>query len=253
MAKPFESLIPSIEHRESAWLRMRERVSRTQQGPLHPTITLSRQYGCEAYPLALRLKDLLEASTGQHWTVFDKALVEKVASDEKLSRELLSRLGDESHAVDVLRTHFGYLTHNDAYTTLVKHLVQIAMVGCAIIVGRGGAVVCQDLKNCFHFRLVGSLDFRIATIARRLEISLAEAEELVRTQSKLREKFISGCLHADITSAHWYDAIFNNERQNVDTIAQACLHLMSNGWPDHAYFRGAGTREGREHSLGALG
>lgn len=237
MAKTFESLIPSIEQRESAWLQTRERLAHTHQASFHPAVTISRQYGCEGYPLAQRLKMLLEEASGQPWNVFDKALVDRVASDENLSRQLLSRLGNESHAQDVLRTHFGHLTHNDAYAKLVKHLVQIATAGCAIIVGRGGAVACQDLKNCFHFRLVGSFDFRASTIARRLELPLAEAEALVRSQSKLRERFISECLHADITSYSWYDAVFNNERQSVDTIAQACLRIVLCGWPDKGYFK----------------
>jgi hypothetical protein len=237
MAKTFESLIPSIEQRESGWMHIRERLAHPHRMPSHPTVTISRQYGCEGYALAQRLKALLEAASGQPWHLFDKALVDKVASDENLSRELLSHLGDESHAQDVLKTHFGHLTHDDAYAKLVKHLVPIATAGCAIIVGRGGAVACQDLKNCFHFRLVGSLDFRVATIARRLELPLAEAEKQVRIQSKLREKFISDCLHADITSTRWYDAVFNNERQSVETIAQACLRIVICGWPDQAFFR----------------
>ena len=237
MTKTFESLITSIEERESGWMRIRERLASAHQMPAHPSVTISRQYGCEGYSLSLRLKVLLEEASGQPWTLFDKALVDKVASDESLSRQLLGHLGDESHAQDVLRTHFGHLTHDDAYARLVKHLVQIAMAGCAIIVGRGGAVACQDLKNCFHFRLEGSFNFRVATIARRLELPLAEAEKLVRTQSKLREKFISECLHTDITSSRWYDAVFNNERQSVETIAQACARIVVCGWPDKAFFK----------------
>jgi len=237
MTKTFESLIPSIEARESGWMRIRERLAHPHQVPSHPSVTISRQYGCEGYPLAQRLKVLLEEASGQPWNLFDKALVDKVASDEPLSRQFLGHLGDESHAQDVLRAHFGHLTHDDAYAKLVKHLVQIAMAGCAIIVGRGGAVACQDLKNCFHFRLEGSFDFRAATLARRLEVPLADAEKLVRAQSKLREKFIGECLHADITSPHWYDAVFNNERQNVETIAQACLRIVISGWPDRDYFK----------------
>lgn len=237
MGKTYDSLIPSIEQRESAWLQVRERLARTQKGLLRPTITISREYGCEAFPLAERLKELLESSTGESWTVFDKALVEKVASDEQLSLEFLRHLGDESRAVDVLRTHFGYLTHHDAYAKVVKHLVQIASVGSAIIVGRGGAVVCQDLKNCRHFRLEGSFAFRTATIALRLKVPLAEAEELVRAQSKLREKFISECLQADITSPRWYDAVFSNERLNVETMAQACFQVIKGSWSEPDYFK----------------
>lgn len=248
MPKSFDSLIPSIEERESGWMRLRERSEQARRTQPHPSVTISRQYGCEGYAVAQRLKVLLEEASGQPWNLFDKALVDQVASDENLSRRLLGHLGDESHAQDVLRTHFGHLTHDDAYAKVVKHLVQIAMAGCAIIVGRGGAVACQDLKNCFHFRLEAGFAFRAATLARRLELPLEEAEDLVRKQSKLREKFISECLHADVTSSRWYDAVFNNERQSVETIAQACGRVVIEAWPDRGYFKhdpmrmGAGVR-----------
>jgi hypothetical protein len=237
MTKNFDSLIPGIEQREAGWMRIRERFAHTHQTQRHPSVTISRQYGCEGYALAQRLKVFLEEASGQPWNLFDKALVDQVASDENLSRQLLGHLGDESHAQDVLRTHFGHLTHDDAYAKVVKHLVQIAEVGCAIIVGRGGAVACQDLKNCFHFRLEAGFEFRVATLARRLELPLPDAEKLVRTQSKLREKFISECLHADVTSLRWYDAVFNNERQNVEAIAQACARIVICAWPDRDYFK----------------
>lgn len=226
MAKSVASLVPSIEQREGAWTRVQERLAHIHKAAPHPSITISREFGCEGFPLAQHLKELLETSSGQPWTLYDQALVEKVAADENLSRDLLAHLGDESHAQDVLRTQFGFSTHNDAYAKLASHIRPIAAAGSAIIVGRGGALVCQDLANCFHFRLVGSFEFRVGTIARRLEIPLKEAEDLVRSQSKLREKFISDCLGADITSPRWYDAVFNNERQSVDTIAQACLRMV---------------------------
>lgn len=244
MPKSFDSLIPSIEERESGWMRLRERSEQARRFQFRPSVTISRQYGCEGYAVAKRLKELLEEASGQPWNLFDKALVDQVASDENLSRRLLGHLGDESHAQDVLRTHFGHLTHDDAYAKVVQHLVQIAMAGCAIIVGRGGAVACQDLKNCFHFRLEAGFAFRSATLARRLELPLEEAEDLVRRQSKLREKFISECLHADATSSRWYDAVFNNERQSVETIAQACGRVVIEGWPDRGYFRHDPLRAG---------
>ena len=231
MDKALAALIPSVEQRERGWIRMQERLAHPHRAPVPPSITISREFGCEGYPLAQRLETLLKEATGQPWTVFDKALVDRVAADEHLSRQLLDHLGDESHAQDVLRTHFGFLTHEDAYARLVKHLVRIASAGGAILVGRGGAVVCQDLKNCFHIRLVGSFEFRSAAMARRLDLPLAEAEELVQTQSRLRERFISECLQVDITSSHWYDAIFNNERQSVDTIAKACVPLVLSADP----------------------
>lgn len=230
MEKTLAALVPSIEQRECAWSELQERLARTRGLPPLPSITISREFGCEGFPLAQRLKELLDQASGPRWTVFDKVLVDQVAFDERLSRDLLTHLGNESHAQDVLRTHFGFLTHDEAYAKVVKHLVPIAMAGGAILVGRGGAVVCQDLDNCFHFRLVGSFEFRAAALARRRNLSLDEAETRVRQQSRLREAFISKCLHADVTEARWYDAVFNNERLSVNHIAEACLRLVEAGW-----------------------
>ncbi len=237
MTKTFDTLIPSIEQRESGWIQIRERLARDAREVSHPTITISREFVCEGHALAQRLKGLLDEASTEPWHIFDKALVEQVGADEKLSRHILSRLGDESHAGDVLKTQFGFLTHDEVYASVVKHLIGIARTGCAIIVGRGGAVACQGLTNCFHFRLVGSFAFRVAMVARRRGLPQAEAEELVRNQSRLREKFISDHLRADITLPRWYDAVFNNERQDVDAIAQACLLLVRARWPEKSLFR----------------
>ena len=76
-------------------------------------------------------------------------------------------------------------------------------------------------------------------VARRRGLPQAEAEELVRNQSRLREKFISDHLHQDITQPRWYDAVFNNERQDVEAIAQACLLLVVARWPEKRFFRSA--------------
>ncbi len=236
MNKPFDALIPSIEQRESAWIRLKERQALRPETSKRPTITISREFGCEAFPMAERLKALLEEATGESWNIYDKTLVEKVASDEKLSLDLLSHLGDESHAQDVLRTHFGYLTHDEAYAKVVKHLVQVARLGNAIIVGRGGAVVCQDLPHCLHLRLEAGFGFRATTLARRLGVALRDAEDLVRTQSKLREKFISDCLHTDITRPLWYHAVLNNERLDADSLARIALELLKATWSEPSLF-----------------
>lgn len=237
MTKPFDHLIPSIEQREAAWIQLKERQALRPTTTPRPTITISREYGCEAFPMAERLKARLEAATGEPWNIYDKALVEKVAADEALSLDLLKHLGDESHAQDVLRTHFGYLTHDEAYTKVVKHLVQVARIGNAIIVGRGGAVVCQDMPHCLHLRLEASFAFRAATLARRLGIPERDAEDMVRTQSKLREKFISDCLQTDITASRWYHAILNNERLNPDALAHVAFELLKSIWSEPELFK----------------
>ena len=92
MTKPFSSLTPSVEHRLSAWEQIQYRLTH-QDGPrIRPTITLSRQFGCEGFALAERVKALFEEASGEAWNIYDNALVEQVARDEAISLRLLRNL-----------------------------------------------------------------------------------------------------------------------------------------------------------------
>jgi len=224
MSKPYAQLVPSVERRLSAWISISEaRASGAQTGP-RPTITLSRRFGCEAFPLCERLKELLDTMTGESWNIYDKALIEKVSQDENLALAVLQDLGGPSRAID--RIGFlvpGYQTQSEVFRHIPKYLVKIAETGNAIIVGRGGAVVTHDMPHCYHFRLEASLDYRVASVARRMEISPAEAKKVVREGERTREQFIDECLHATVADPSWYDAVFNNARHTTAEIARSIV------------------------------
>jgi cytidylate kinase len=239
MSKPFTTLNPSIEHRLAAWEQIQFRLAHTPEPKLRPTLTLSRQFGCEGFHLAERLKVLFEEVSGEAWNIYDKSLVEKVAHDEAISPRLLKNLGDMTHQLEALGLHPStHMTHDAAFEKVAKTIVQLGTVGNAVLVGRGSAILCRELKNCFHFRLVAGFEWRVASIMRRLDYDRAEAEELVKTQSRLREKFISQCLGEDITELRHYHAVFNNERQSADEIAAAILAYVKAGWREKGYFKG---------------
>jgi cytidylate kinase len=238
MAKPFSSLTPSIEHRMAAWEQIQYRLARPAEPRIRPTITLSRQFGCEGFPLAESLKARFEEASGEPWNIYDKSLVEKVAHDEAISVRLLKNLGDISHALEALGLHPStHVTHDEAFEKVAKAIVQIAAVGNAIVIGRGSAILCKDLKNCFHFRLEAGLDWRVASIMKRLETAKEEAEAMVKTNTKLREKFINQCLGENIAEMKHYNAMFNNERYSVQEMAAAIFAYVKSGWTDKGYFK----------------
>ena len=238
MAKPLSSLPPSVEHRLSAWAEIQYRLDNPPERRIRPTITISRRFGCEGFPLAERLKRLTEEASQEPWNIYDRSLIEKVAHEEGISMRILKHLGDTSRALEALgvpaTTH---VIHDKAFEKIAKYIVQISQVGNAIVVGRGGAILCGGMKNCFHFRLDASLGFRVNSITKRLEISQKEAEHLVETGSKQREKFISYSLGADITELGHYDALFNNEHHTVEEMAVAILAYVRSAFPDKSYFK----------------
>jgi hypothetical protein len=156
-----------------------------------PTVTISRRFGCEGFPLAEQIKSVFEARTGEVWTIYDKALLDLVSEHEQLAPKLFADLGGPSRSVDALGFLVaGYVPHSQLFKRIPKHIVRIAEAGHAIIVGRGGAIVTQKLSNCYHFRLEGSLEFRVASVARRLALPEAEARKLVRENERARDAFI---------------------------------------------------------------
>ena len=67
-----QQLIPSVEKRISAWKDIKEKkVDLTESSPAN--ITISREFGCEGYPLAESLRDLLEKQSGSKWMIYDDA------------------------------------------------------------------------------------------------------------------------------------------------------------------------------------
>jgi hypothetical protein len=237
MPRSYGQLVPSVERRLSTYLSVSESRRRSDLQEARPTITVSRRFGCEAFPLSERLKALLEAATGETWTIFDKALLERVSHDEHLSMAALEDLGGRARAMDSFGFLFaGHVPQDALFRRIVKHLVAVAEAGNAIIVGRGGAILTQKLPNCYHFRLDAEVGFRVASISRRLELAEKEAERLVRESDRTREKFIEDCLGVSVSDLGFYDAVFNNARQDISAIAHAILSYVAERWPDKKYF-----------------
>lgn len=240
MAKPLSSLAPDIERRFAGWVKIQERHVSPAEIKLRPTITLSRQFGCLGFPLAERLKVLFEEASGEPWNIFDKTLIEMVAKEEGISLGLLKRLGDMSHAIEAFGLYApGHVTHDKAFDKVARYLVQIAKLGNAIMVGRGAAILCKDLRNCYNFRLIGSHEWRVSSYARRMGMSKEEAEAEVIENGERRDKFVSHCLGEDIDNPKFYEAVFNNDRHGVEDIACAILAFVRNAWEDKRYFRQA--------------
>ena len=224
---PTDRLIPNVNSRMAAWIAIQDRLARQAPPETKPAITISRQFGCEGYPLAECLKTALDARTGESWTIFDKALIERVSRATNLSEQLLGKLGDESHAFDTLANLIpGLRTHGEAYQVLARHVLQIAREGNAIIVGQGGAVVTQHLPRCFHFRLEAPFEHRVRSIQERLKVSGQEAERIVTEYQKTRERFLESFLHCSIADTRYYNAVFNCAKSPIESITHSILDLV---------------------------
>lgn len=238
MARPIGSLSPSISNRLSAWQNIQDHVSKAETPRVRPTITLSREFGCEGFVLADALKTQLEQASGEPWNVYDKTLLEAVAKEQGIALDTLTRLGETARSFEKLGiTPPEYHQHAEAFRVLAQRLVQFATIGNAIIMGRGGAMLCQSLPNCFHVRIEANLDWRVKSMAARLDMSEAEARHFVTSHASAREEFLREQLRVDPHDRSFFHLTLNNARSSVPAMAAAVLAYARTTWADKTYFK----------------
>jgi cytidylate kinase len=228
---PIGDLAPSVERRLKAYHELSDRVKGLSVStPMKPTITLSREFGCEAFPVAEELVRLAEKQTGESWLLVDKSLLDAVAKQHNVPEEIMLSLGSKPRWFDDMMATFSTNWKSDAdyYRLLCRQVVMIASAGNAVIVGLGAPLITKSLKNCFRYRLIADHAFKVSSIARRMKITSQEAELVVLDQQKERDRVLRKLLDSDMSDPLLYHAVFNNGRIKSRQIARLIVdHALS--------------------------
>lgn len=225
---PDNLFIPSVDLRIGA-LEEYNRVRKEKAALLHkrakprPCITLSRQYGCQGYPVAECLVQLMSQKTHEPWVLIDRAVLDEVARRHNISKDILEGLGEKNRLLDDILAAFSpRWTHSqECFQLLCKHVVSLAEQGNVIIMELGGAIITRHFEHAWHFRLYGSSAFKVRTLAQRLQLTHEQAERLMVREQRQRDSFCKDFLDRDDHDPHLYDLLFNNDRAAPEHIAHA--------------------------------
>ncbi|RNC67943.1 MAG: cytidylate kinase-like family protein [Desulfuromonadales bacterium] len=231
---PDNLLIPSVDLRIGSLEEYNRRKKLKAGQPRQkekkpPCITISREFGCEAYPVAEHLRELMIRKTGEEWLLMDKALLEEVARRHNISEEVLRELGEKNRILNEVFATFSarWKSERDHFRLLCSHILSLGEQGNVIIVGRGSAIVTRHLENCFHFRLFASQAFKAASISRRLNMSPEDAETFVEKRQKHRDHFTSDFLGYDAKDVNLYHMLFNNDKIVPEKIAMTIADYVT--------------------------
>lgn len=175
----------------------RQRETETQA----PFVTLSRQYGCNAYELAESLAERLTITVpATEYTVYDRKTVEMLAEEESVG-SFVDTLNERSRGmIEDWVAHM--MVDRPPDIRVFKHLAEtvcsIASLGQSIIVGRGGAAITSRIPNGIHVRLVAPLEWRIENLKGRYPDQESTAKEVERAD-KEREGFVQRYMGVDVT------------------------------------------------------
>ncbi len=213
------------EARLAAWHRQAQ--TRKDQGRGEgPCVTISREFGCQAFPLARELANCL----GDTWSVIDREMLEEVARISGFTVEQIEKTRDTPALLKAIFAMFLDSSRAEE-TELSTHLRQVickfADAGNCIIVGGGGVFTTQGMKNMFHLRLVAPLEFRISKIMQTHSQDRLQATDFVSQHQKQRENFESRLTGRRLDDPLLYHLVLNNGMLTPEQMAAIAVQGLA--------------------------
>lgn len=198
--------------------------------PIIPFITISRQAGAGAWVLTQGLVERLnEIDPGElAWSGWDRELIEKVAADHHISRDLVESLEERDHSwlsefLSGLSISSEAPSEETVFRDVSTTVRALAQAGRVVIIGTGAVFIAKNLPGAVHVRLIAPLEHRIHSLSQRNNLTHHQAEHEVKRLDHNREAFYARHWPSHSLIPDMFHLTVNvgklNEEQTVDCIA----------------------------------
>lgn len=206
-----------------------------------PVITISRQAGCSAKRIAIKLSKILtgysymsETKTDAEWTWVNPSVFQSVV--EEMKAEINKGKYDDAEEAHRLLSKVGkafadetvYSISDEKLIGILKGIVCIlANKGRQIIVGRSAGVILQNVPNKLNIRLEAPSEWRINRVMQLKDCSQAEAAAYINDADTKRDTFIEKVIGRKAENND-FDVIFNYASLEDDEIVDAIVTILRN-------------------------
>lgn len=201
-----------------------------------PFVTISREFGCEGTELAIYLTNILNerlaAGDDRKWAYYDKNLLDKIAEDHNLKKDIIEAAEERSRGL--VEQYLSKVLADkpddyDVFQYLVSAMTTLAKRGHVVLVGRGSNIVTQGLKGGVHLRLYSGESFkvhRLKGLHEGLPDDRDEIVSLIRKEGKKRDSFVEDHLAVSPREPKLYHLMFNNDKFTVQEMADLVICLL---------------------------
>lgn len=218
---------PQMESKLQAWHKQQQVADESKPAPC---FTLSREFGCQAYPVAEALVRRLNARVvGEPWLIVGRQVIDEVAKLSGYTVDQIEKSQDTPASMKAIFSMFldrSRAEETEIFTHMRRVIRGFATRGNCILVGRGATHVTQDLANCIHLRLVAPMEFRINKVVKTHGMNPTEARGYIERLQTQREDFIRRFVNQKASDSDLYHLVLNNARLNKDKIAEVIEEYM---------------------------
>lgn len=194
-----------------------------------PVVTVSREFGCHGKEFSRELKQQLDTQ-GKTWQIVSKEVLDHAAKELKLHPRQLEYVfkGERRSDIEEMLTVMSSKNYKGDYgirKALRKVIHKVATHGNAIILGRCGVCIAQDIEKSLHIKLEAPVEHRIANIMQWKSTSAEEAARLMKEMDKNRE-FVLRNFSKKVFDPHMFDLQINMSRFNVSEAVDLTVKVL---------------------------
>ena len=120
-------------------------------------------------------------------------------------------------------------TQRDVMVIMLNQVVQaVAHHGNVVILGRSGFEVLGKFADVFHVRLQAPFPVRVQRVMAQQNIPFEQAEDLVKSNDKVRVSFVEEFYRVPWSSIHAFDLVINTGKVSSDLAATWIIDAVKN-------------------------
>ncbi len=209
--------------------------SHTKKQLTGPFISISRDFGCMANPIAEKLSKALsdrysKLGINKEWKWLNKSILEESSKALELSpskikyifRSKKKSMMDE--IVSAMQTRY-YKSDRKIRNTIIEVIRTIAKSGNVIIVGRGGVAFGKDNPQSLHIKLTAPIEWRVNRISNNYNKSQSEALKYLLEVDQERKYLIDSFMQYE-TDYSIFDIVFNRSTMKEEEIISIILNVI---------------------------
>lgn len=192
--------------------------------PPGPVITISRAAGCITHKMASNLANRLNTiQQTNKWNLISKEILYKTAEKLRIHPDRvksISRVQDNSLLDGIMHSFLtrDYQLVKRVRNTLINVIHHFGIEGNAIIMGRGGSIICSEIENAMHIRIDAPLNWRIRETMRLKNFDKYEATSYIMDTENDRVSFRKSIKGRDLKCNEFDLTINQSEFSDHDII-----------------------------------
>jgi cytidylate kinase len=202
-------------------------------------ITISRQFGSAGKTLGKRIadklgyyyadEDIIERAVVEIYVSPDWKRIFEVEPTEKLKRYITMLNPFGKSLMELPLDDKERYIDGAHYVELLKLIIsKIAKDDNAVIVGRGGQYILQDLATAHHILLIAEEQDRITSIENNYRVASKKAVQIIKRMAKRRANLYSHFHRSDYEDPSIYGLCLNMSRLTIDRAERLVYKLISN-------------------------